>query len=68
MRARTARRHGHRDFGPPRLISVRQSEAIFNVAEYGLLDALTRLAGVPGLRVARWSPQREEQALAWVTA
>jgi hypothetical protein len=34
------------------LVSVRQSEAIFNVAEYGLLDALTRLAGVPGLRVA----------------
>ena len=34
------------------LLSVRQSEAIFNIAEYGLLDALTRLAGVPGLRVA----------------
>lgn len=34
------------------LVSVRQSEAIFNVAEYGLFDALTRLAGVPGLRIA----------------
>lgn len=34
------------------LLSVRQSEAIFNVAEYGLFDALTRLAGVPGLRIA----------------
>ncbi len=34
------------------LLSVRQSEAIFNAAEYGLLDALTRLAGVPGLRIA----------------
>ncbi len=34
------------------LVCVRQSEVIFNVAEYGLLDALTRLAGVPGLRIA----------------
>lgn len=34
------------------LLAVRQSEAIFNAAEYGLLDALTRLAGVPGLRIA----------------
>lgn len=34
------------------LIAVRQSEAIFNVADYGLLDAITRLAGVPGLKIA----------------
>ena len=34
------------------LVTVRESEAIFNVAEYGLFDALTRLAGVPGLHVA----------------
>jgi hypothetical protein len=34
------------------LISVRQSPAIFRVEGYGLSDALTRAAGVPGLRVA----------------
>jgi hypothetical protein len=34
------------------LIAVSQSEAIFNVADYGLLDAITRLAGVPGLKIA----------------
>ena len=34
------------------LIAVRESEAIFNVADYGLLDAVTRLAGIPGLKIA----------------
>jgi hypothetical protein len=34
------------------LIAVRHLEAIFNVADYGLLDAITRLAGVPGLKIA----------------
>lgn len=34
------------------LISVQQSEAIFNVADYGLLDGITRLAGIPGLKIA----------------
>lgn len=34
------------------LVSVRQSQAIFGFAEYGLLDAITRLAGIPGLKIA----------------
>jgi hypothetical protein len=34
------------------LVSVRQSQAIFGYAEYGLLDAITRLAGIPGLKIA----------------
>lgn len=34
------------------LISVRRSHAIFKVEDYGLSDALTRAAGVPGLKVA----------------
>ena len=34
------------------LISVRRSRAIFKVEDYGLSDALTLAAGVPGLKVA----------------
>jgi hypothetical protein len=34
------------------IICVEESEPLFNVAEYGLLDAITRLAGIPGLRIA----------------
>jgi hypothetical protein len=34
------------------LISVRRSDAIFKVEEYGLSDAIMRFAGVPGLRIA----------------
>jgi hypothetical protein len=34
------------------LIFVEESKPLFNVAEYGLLDAISRLAGVPGLRIA----------------
>ena len=34
------------------LVSVRRSQAIFRVEEYGLSDALAMAAGVPGLRVA----------------
>jgi hypothetical protein len=34
------------------LISVRESDAIFEVEDYGLSDVLTRAAGVPGLKVA----------------
>lgn len=34
------------------LVSVRRSQAIFKVEDYGLSEALTRAAGVSGLRVA----------------
>lgn len=34
------------------LISVRTSPALANLEEYGLSDALTRAAGIPGLKVA----------------
>jgi hypothetical protein len=34
------------------LINVRRSQAIFDVGQYGLSDALMRAAGVPGLKVA----------------
>jgi hypothetical protein len=34
------------------LVSVRRSQAIFKVEDYGLYDALARAAGVPGLKVA----------------
>ena len=34
------------------LISVRRSDAIFKVEQYGLSDALIRAAGVPGLKIA----------------
>jgi hypothetical protein len=34
------------------LICVRESGAISRVEDYGLTDALTRAAGVPGLKVA----------------
>ena len=34
------------------LIAVQESEAIFNVADYGLLDGIARLAGIPGVKIA----------------
>ena len=34
------------------LITVRESQALFGVAEYGLLDGISRLAGIPGLKIA----------------
>jgi hypothetical protein len=41
------------------LVSVHESEAMYKVEAYGLSDALTRLAGVPGLRIALVADTRE---------
>lgn len=41
------------------LVSVHQSEAMYRVEAYGLSDALIRLAGVPGLKIALVADTRE---------